>query len=152
MAKKKKLSLARAVKYYAAGYPCDSFATLDYLKHREIEAQHLIDEVTAFVNASDLQTACTLAVGYGYGVEADDDASNWRSHVEPISAIRKAAGHYELDYSPESIVRDLLELLKSFNTTANYYYYEDEEKISFENLLHSNKELDKRIELVYGRV
>lgn len=150
MAKQKNLSLTKAVKYYKAGYPEDGFANLAYFKGNTVERERLIEEVTSFVNASDLQTACTLAVGYDYGTGTANNR-NWRDHSGPISKIRKASGHYEVDLEEEGIVKDLIDLVKTLNDSLAYEDGDDD-RVSLSTLLHSNKSLDERIELVYGRL
>lgn len=145
----KKLSLAKAIEYYKAGYPADGFRSMDYIKQRPAEAENIVKEVTAFVYAANLEEACKCAVEFGYGVDGDDDASDWRNHVKFISNIRKAAGqgHYDLDYSAEGIIRDLLELVQTLGKEV------EAGPVNIGNLLsYTGKELAKRIELVYGRV
>ena len=152
VAKFKKMTLARAVKLYKAGYPDDSFfCTLEYLKYNAREATAIIEEVTAFVCANTLKEACKLAVEFDYGCVPGNNAADWRSHANEIAKIRKAAGHFELDYSAESIVRDLLELLKDLNNALNAEVSEYD-RIPLNRVLKDHKELDKRVELVYGRL
>ena len=143
----KKLTLAKAIKYYKAGYPGDGFSDINYLKHRLVEAENIVKEVTAFVYAANLEEACKCAVEFGYGVDGEDDASDWRNHVKFVSEVRKASGHYELDYSDKGIVKDLLELVQTLGEEV------EAGSVNMGNVLsYTGKELAKRIELVYGRV
>lgn len=147
MAKKPKLSLTKAVKYYRAGYPDDSMCNYAYYKSHPSEATAVIEEVSAFVHADSLEKACRLAVKFDYGCGPHDDPNNWRSHVEAISNIRRAAGHYEPDYSPEGIVKDLLELVQSLEEECGT------DSFNMSNVLsYTGKNLENRIEMVYGRL
>lgn len=147
VAKPKKLSLAKAFKYYKAGFPDDGMATLDWFKKSEIEEEALRNEMTAVVSAPTLKEACEALVNFGYGVEYGKSAKDWRSHVESAAAIRWEAGHFELDYSPKSIVKDLLELVQTLGEEV------EGDSVNMGNVLrYTGKELDTRIKLVYGRV
>ena len=143
MAKKPKLSLTKAVKYYRAGYPEDAMTTLERCKSHPVEGAALIEEVSAFVNADTLEEACKLAVKFDYGCDSGHDPNNWRSHVESISDIRRAAGHYEPDFSPEGIVKDLVTLVKRYNEGKEDLFVTD--PLNFLGLAD-------RIEMVYGRL
>ena len=143
MAKKPKLSLTKAVKYYRAGYPDDSLCTYEYCKSHPEEASAIVNEVSAFVYADTLQEACELAVKFDYGCGSGDDPNDWRSHVEAISDIRKAAGHYEPDFSPAGIVKDLVTLVKRYNEGKEDLFVTD--PLNFLGLAD-------RIEMVYGRL
>lgn len=144
-----KLTLAKAVKYYRAGYPEDGMCTLEFCKLRPVEAAELIEEISAFVTAPTLEEACKLAVEFDYGCNFDDPPGDWRSHVEGIAAIRRAAGHYEPDYSPESIVKDLLKIAVNYNAVLNEAVGQHE-KAEFRLLLNATNCLADRLEMVYG--
>ena len=144
-----KMTLAKAVKYYKAGYPEDGMTTLEFCKLRPVEATELIEEVTAFITATTLEEACKLAVEFDYGCNFDDPPGDWRSHVEGIAAIRRAAGHYEPDFSPESIIKDLLKIASDYNIVLNEGLGR-REKVEFRRLLNDTNFLAERLEMVYG--
>lgn len=146
-----KLTLAKAIKYYAAGYKEDCLNTLSYFKSHEEDAEALIREMTSIVGASTLEEACKLAVKFDYGCGPNDDPNDWRSHVEGISDIRKAAGHYELDYSAESIVKDLVCIVEELNASLNRHLPK-EDRYTTRELLRDTSDLDERLAIAFGYI
>ena len=149
MARKQKLSLTKAVKYYKAGYPDDTYCTYAYCKNHPSESTAIIDEMSGVVFAPSLEEACKVLVECGYGADGNDDPTDWRSHVKPASDIRRAAGHYEPDYSDISIVKDLLAIVSDYNAALNESVGQHE-KAEFRRLLNDTNCLADRIEMVYG--
>ena len=141
--KPRKLTLTKAVKYYRAGYPEDSLCTVEFCKRNPVETASIIEEMSSIVYASSLEEACKLAIKYDYGCDVDDDPNNWRSHAACIADIRREAGHYEPDFSAESIVKDLITLVARYN---------QQQEPTFVTDFLSFLQLDSRIEMAYGRL